>query len=413
MRVAETVERTKDHIARCVRISNLLALWTITTPEVELKSVFARHLYWAVQSAERLKVRLTELAVDVDPRTVALNTAANDFSACELALSTPEKIRTLYGVALVNLKKSIVDHLDRSGPLADEPTTKILAELLISAARIAEEADAAFRSVCEIFPNLERLSSSNDGHLAPKVPVQPARDSRFTEATANPNLVEIVKLLHVFFTDLELATIESCGRLIIEFPAMPWEFVVDMARQCWDEARHAEAFRTRLVQLGGRLGTYLTSHTLWEMASGEPIEVRLAVQQRVGEWIGVDGAIWQAQQLRFGGDEITSELFEFVALDEITHVAFGNKWIRYLAAGNESKVKLAHDLAIQKRLEYGKSVAGPLTFPYNDWACERGGFTESERDELRSRFIEFGSDFHNSDSDAMRGIADKRLASRG
>jgi len=45
MRVAETVERTKDHIARCVRISNLLALWTMTTPETELKIVFARHLY--------------------------------------------------------------------------------------------------------------------------------------------------------------------------------------------------------------------------------------------------------------------------------------------------------------------------------------------------------------------------------
>jgi hypothetical protein len=28
--------------------------------------------------------------------------------------------------------------------------------------------------------------------------------------------------------------------------------------------------------------------------------------------------------MRFGGDEVTSELFEFVALDEITHVAFGN-----------------------------------------------------------------------------------------
>jgi hypothetical protein len=29
--------------------------------------------------------------------------------------------------------------------------------------------------------------------------------------------------------------------------------------------------------------------------------------------------------MRFGGDEVTSELLEFVALDEITHVAFGNK----------------------------------------------------------------------------------------
>jgi uncharacterized ferritin-like protein (DUF455 family) len=108
----------------------------------------------------------------------------------------------------------------------------------------------------------------------------------------------------------------------------------------------------------------------------------------------VDGALWQAQQLQFGGDEITSELFEFVALDEITHVSFGNKWLR-LVAGNEAKVKLVHDLALHKRSACGKSVDGPLTFPYNDWACERGGFTESERDELRGRFLKFGSQFQS------------------
>jgi uncharacterized ferritin-like protein (DUF455 family) len=396
MRVAETVERTKNHIARCARISNLLALWTMTTPEAELKSVFARHLYWAVQSSERLRVRLAELAVDVDPRMVLLEAGSDDLLACELALTTPEKIRALYGVALVNLRDSMTDHLNRTDPLADEPTIRILGDLIASSIRIAEEADTSLRLVCQIFPDIERASSSNEGRLAAKVPLRPARDSRFAETASNPNLTDTVKLLHVFYTDLELATIEACSRLIVEFPAMPWQFVVDMARQCWDEARHAEAFRTRLLQLGGRLGTYAMSCALWDMAAGEPVDVSLAVQQRVGEWIGVDGAIWQAQQLRFGGDEITSELFEFVALDEITHVSFGNKWLRSVA-GSESRVKVVHDLALDKRSACGKSVDGPLTFPYNDWACERGGFTESERDELRGRFLKFGSQFQNLD----------------
>jgi uncharacterized ferritin-like protein (DUF455 family) len=232
--------------------------------------------------------------------------------------------------------------------------------------------------------------------MAAKVPLRPARDNRFAETASNPNLTDTVKLLHVFYTDLEISTIEACSRLIVEFPAMPWQFVVDMARQCWDEARHAEAFRTRLLQLGGRMGTYAMSYALWDMAAGEPVDVSLAVQQRVGEWIGVDGAIWQAQHLRFGGDEITSDLFEFVALDEITHVSYGNKWLRSVA-GSESRVKVVHDLALDKRSACGKSVDGPLTFPYNDWACERGGFTETERDELRGRFLKFGSQFPNLD----------------
>lgn len=392
MRVAETVERTKDHIARCVRISNLLAFWTMTTPEVELKTIFARHLYWGVHSAERLRARLAELAVDVNPRTVALQTASDDLMACESALTTPEKIRALYGVALMNLKTSMTDHANRTDALADEPTIRILNDLIASAARAAEEADTAFRSVREIFPNMDAASSSNEGHLPARIPVRPARDRRFSETASNPNLTDTVKLLHVFYTDLELSTIEACSRMIVEFPAMRWQFVVDMARQCWDEARHADAFRTRLLELGGSLGAYAISYALWDMADGENVEVSLAVQQRVGEWIGVDGAIWQAQQLRFGGDEVTSELFDFVALDEITHVAFGNKWLRSVA-GSESRIKQVHDLALHKRSACGKSVDGPLTFPYNDWACERGGFTEGERDELRARFLKHGSQF--------------------
>lgn len=408
MRVAETVERTRDHIARCVRISNLLAMWTITTPEGELKSVFARHLYWTVQASERLRARLAELAVDVNPRTVLLETASDDLLACERALTTRDKVRSLYDVAMPNLVASMTDHLNRTGSLADEPTIRILSELIASSMTMAEEAESAFRLICRIFPDTERAGSSNEGPLPAKMPLRPARDDRFSETASNPNLTDTVKLLHVFYTDLELATIEACSRLIVEFPAMPWQFVVDMARQCWDEARHAEAFRTRLLQLGGRLGTYAMSYALWEMAAGEPVDVSLAVQQRVGEWIGVDGAIWQAQQLRFGGDEITSELFEFVALDEITHVAYGNKWLRSVA-GSEARVKIVHDLALNKRSACGKSVDGPLTFPYNDWACERGGFTASERDELRGRFLKFGSQFQSLDEAEER----PRIASRG
>ncbi|PJG51258.1 hypothetical protein CVM73_32090 [Bradyrhizobium forestalis] len=392
MRVAETIDRLKDHLNRCVRISNVLAMWTITTPEAELKTVFGRHLHWAVQAAERLRVRLAELAVDVDPRKLPAQSAADDLKACEDALTTPDKIRALYQRALPNLQASMADHARRTGAIADEPTIRILDDLVAGIAVATSEAHRAFEDVCRTFPNIELESSAAEGHLPPRIPFRPARDRRFSETAADPNLTDTVKLLHVFYTDLELSTIEACSRMIVEFPAMPWQFVIDMARQCWDEARHAEAFRTRLLELGGHLGAYAVSYALWEMGAGEPVDVSLAVQQRVGEWIGVDGAIWQAQQLRFGGDEATSLLFDYVTLDEITHVAFGNKWLRAIA-GSEARVKQVHDLALDKRSACGKSVNGPLTFPYNDWACERGGYTEAERDELRARFLKYGSQF--------------------
>jgi uncharacterized ferritin-like protein (DUF455 family) len=408
MRVAETVERTKDHVGRCVRVADVLALWAITTPEAELKTLFGRHLYWSIQAAERLRLRLAELAVDIDPRKITSPQAADDFSVCHAALRSPDKMTVLYQQVLPALQASMSDHARRTGIIADEPTIRILEDLVAGITVIRGQAEVAYREVCQAFPDLEREQYPAPDLLSRGMPFRPARDRRFSEAAANPNLTDTVKLLHVFYTDLELSTIEACSRMIIEFPTMPWQFVIDMARQCWDEARHAEAFRKRLLELGGHLGAYAISYALWEMAANEPVDVSLAVQQRVGEWIGVDGAIWQAQQLRFGGDETTSLLFEFVTLDEITHVAFGNTWLRAIT-GSDSRLKQVHDLALDKRSACGKSVSGPLTFPYNDWACERGGYTQEERDELRARFLKYGSQFKSPDDQQDLG----RVAAAG
>src|SRR5437868_6973056 len=107
MRVAETVERSKDHVSRCVRVAEVLALWAITTPEAELKTVFGRHLYWAVQAAERLRVRLAELAVDIDPRKITSTQAAEDFRVCHAALRSADKNRALYHRVLPALQASM------------------------------------------------------------------------------------------------------------------------------------------------------------------------------------------------------------------------------------------------------------------------------------------------------------------
>jgi len=50
-------------------------------------------------------------------------------------------------------------------------------------------------------------------------------------------------------------------------------------------------------------------------------------------------------------------------------------------------------------------VNGPLTFPYNDWASERGGYTEEERNELRARFLRCGSQFRNPEEQQDLGRA--------
>ena len=57
--------------------------------------------------------------------------------------------------------------------------------------------------------------------------------------------------------DAELCAAELMARNSHEHPEMPWDFHVDMARQCWDEIRHAEVHdRLMATELGCHWGDY-------------------------------------------------------------------------------------------------------------------------------------------------------------
>ena len=57
--------------------------------------------------------------------------------------------------------------------------------------------------------------------------------------------------------DAELCAAELMARNSHEHPEMPWDFHVDMARQTWDEIRHAEVHdRLMATELGCRWGDF-------------------------------------------------------------------------------------------------------------------------------------------------------------
>jgi uncharacterized ferritin-like protein (DUF455 family) len=329
--------------------------------------------------------------------------AAVDLARAAAAAGTLARLERVYARHKARLGDALRAAAQAAAPVADEPSARLLEQQAAMLARQQDEARSAAAELRRLFPDL--AAARDDDHdagdtavLVPeRAPARPARDRRFgfdappapTPGAAGDTPEARLGLLHVNLTDLEIATIEACCRLILDHPEMPWEFVLDMARQCWDEARHAEAFRRHLLELGGELGRYRIAHTLWELADGQPLAVRLALHQRIGEWIGVDGALYHARLFAAAGARELARTFEFVALDEITHVAFGNKWLRAVA-GSEEGVERAHARAEERR-EAGKSTDGPLPFPFNRWACERAGFTPNEVARLEARFARHGS----------------------
>ena len=180
---------------------------------------------------------------------------------------------------------------------------------------------------------------------------------------------------------IEIITIEVCGRMISDFPEMPLEFALDMARQCWDNSRHAILCYDRILQLGGNIGQFPIDTQLWTVSFNLSLELRLAVHQQIGEWLGVDGAVSGIAALRDAGDLVTARALEYVLVDEIAHVGYGNKWVHYIA-GTDEATNQVYARALAQRASFGQTVNGGPDLPFNRRACERSGFTPAEIEEL-------------------------------
>jgi len=180
----------------------------------------------------------------------------------------------------------------------------------------------------------------------------------------------------------EIPTIETCAALIYDFPEMPSAFFLDIASQISDECRHAEFCCLRIRDLGGKIGEYPCDHRLWNMQKGHPIEVRLAIHQRIGESIGIDAAIANMREYFSWGDVESAKVMSWIALDEINHVAIGNKWINFLVG--EERIGEIHRTAESIRASSGGNV-NMLAYEVTEWAYLRAGYTMREIDNTNSQ----------------------------
>src|SRR6185295_12409813 len=115
------------------------------------------------------------------------------------------------------------------------------------------------------------------------------------------------------------------------------EFRVDMCRQIWDEARHANLAWQRCQELGGVESHWTFTGVVWKKwASATTIEERLAVQQIVQEGNGLDAAAHLAAAFRSEGDCQTAEMLDVFTADESIHAGFGNKWLLRRIGGDEA-----------------------------------------------------------------------------
>lgn len=381
--LAAAIIAVQDIAALEMRLTYSTARLAIEIAELEWKLAFARAVHDHAEASQLWLDRLNELAAQ--PPMSAPHAPYDPGSARDRVDAYLQELEALSVLCTA--------HLDAAHPVSDEPSIRLIRQRLLLIDDLAQK----IRSVPVTGAGQATACGqiTENGYVPPS---RPARDAVFNGGAPPIDPLgegvdlrsAALELMHANLTDLELSTIEICCLFILQNPDAPWGFVADMARQSWDEARHAVAFRDRILDLGGALGARKTNFTHWDIVVGQDLPTALTCHQMIGEWIGIDGALWFGSHFRDCGDAETGRVFDFVARDECTHVLFGNRWIEYfmpLKEDRDTVMARAEDV----RRAHGKSVDGPLTFPLHEWACDQAGYRPQDKQKLVERYASHGS----------------------
>jgi uncharacterized ferritin-like protein (DUF455 family) len=191
--------------------------------------------------------------------------------------------------------------------------------------------------------------------------------------------------LHGIFVG-ELQALEAASRTLWDFPDAPWEFKMDMARQCWDEARHVQTFEKLLEHVGGWVGMFPESTFLFECACADDPALRVAGVNRGLEGLACDVFRDMIKYADAVGDDTMKQAVDYVLADELTHVRFGSDWVKEFTKDDPERLEKAQEFRrqVDKQFSFGgarserEDAAIPIAFEDR----REAGFTEQELQEL-------------------------------
>jgi uncharacterized ferritin-like protein (DUF455 family) len=228
-------------------------------------------------------------------------------------------------------------------------------------------------------------------------------------------------LMHGIFVG-EMQALEGAGRTCFDFevaPAraagsgkaqgtddpteIPFELKLDMARQCWDEARHCEISVKLGDWMGTEIGEFGEQVFLFQAACAPDPLLRLTGVNRALEGLAIDVFNTMREFGQVAGDPVLEFCEDWMLADEVTHVKMGSDWLRRLTENDKERRDQA--------LEFQRTV---------DRLFSLGGFRGDEDDSpirLARRFRELaGFDDQEIDeiaelSTEARAVMEERMAS--
>ncbi len=196
-------------------------------------------------------------------------------------------------------------------------------------------------------------------------------------APRSPLLLRIQ--LHGIFVG-ELQALEAAGRTLWDFPDSPWEFKMNMARQCWDEARHVQVYEKLIEHVGGEIGEFPENTFLFEVSCADDPVMRVAGVNRCLEGLACDAFRSLIEYGRAQNDPVIAQAVDFVLADELTHVRFGSDWVRRFTREDPEGARQVK--AFQRETDRRFAFGGGR-FVAREERLE-AGFSEGELDDSRA-----------------------------
>ena len=192
---------------------------------------------------------------------------------------------------------------------------------------------------------LERIQDPRNAFAAEKAGSNGRRAGRLTPDRQDaPDAARA--LMHGIFVG-EIQALEGAGRTCYDFEVgsagklgddeVPFELKLDMARQCWDEARHCEISVKLSEWMGTEIGEFSENAFLFQAACNPDPVLRLTGVNRALEGLAIDVFNTMKDFGDLAGDPVLEFCEDWMLADEVTHVKMGSDWLRKLTANDKER----------------------------------------------------------------------------
>lgn len=265
-----------------------------------------------------------------------------------------EKIK--FGLSLSNLWVS-ADHLVRR--LESMASPPIIDTLIIDKSYDVENIDSVLNycrrvlghntdvlltheiaTIDLIYNQLSCTVKFKSNSVTAKFPPERSNDMKFSDkksfcAKSNEELVanpdSYISFLYYVLVDVEISAMEICSHQILNNKLMPQEFTLDITKQIWDEARHAQYIYDLFIEKWGVLKNQsYTNNVINRYMKSDSLLESLIIQQILQEGNAVEINLSLINELTKLNRVQEANSFYNINNDEAYHVTIGNKWISYL-----------------------------------------------------------------------------------